>query len=64
MESVCRSRQGATDEWFEMWYGEVAGDMATAHPATLVSFGPPMLTGYACPVTMVTGDQSATIGKS
>ncbi len=44
--------------------GEVAGDMATAYPAMLVSFGPPMLTGYACPVTMVTGDQSATIWES
>ncbi len=56
---------GATDEWFEMWCpGEVAGDMATAYPAMLVSFGPPMLTGYACPVTTVTGDQSATIWES
>jgi len=44
--------------------GEVAGDMATMHTSTLVSEGPPELTGYACPMTTVTGDQPATIGKS
>ncbi len=44
--------------------GEVAGDMATAHPAMLVSFGPPMLTGYACPVTTVTSPRPSGSRRS